>query len=92
MELIIKYIEAGRIEVDKRKGNSTVSIVVGNFLDITDKIIPFFDKYQILGIKKLDYLDWIKIANLIQQGKNKTIEGMKEIKEIEKGMNSLLTK
>jgi len=52
MELIIKYMEAGRIGVDKRKGNSTVSIVVGNFLDITD-----IEKYQILGVKKLDYLD-----------------------------------
>lgn len=57
MELIIKYLEAGRIEFDKRKENSTVNIVVGNFLDITEKIIPFFDKYQIFGIKNLDYLD-----------------------------------
>lgn len=31
MELIINYFGAGRIDWDNRKGNSTVSIVVGNF-------------------------------------------------------------
>jgi hypothetical protein len=57
-----------------------VSIVVGNFKDITNKIIPFFDQYQyqyhILGVKNLDYLDWVKISNLMKLLKNKTKEGM----------------
>ena len=57
MYLIVNYLDAGRIDWDRRKGNSTVTIVVGNFLDITNKIIPFFDKYQIIGVKNLDYLD-----------------------------------
>lgn len=57
MELIINYLGTGRIDRDNRKGNSTVNIVVGNFSDITEKIIPFFDRYPILGVKKLDYLD-----------------------------------
>jgi hypothetical protein len=87
MELIIKYLGAGRIEYEKRKGYPIVSIVVGNFSDITNKIIPFFDQNLILGVKYLDYLDWVKIANLIMSGKNKTPEGMEEIKRIEAGMN-----
>jgi len=57
MELIIKYIGTGRLDKDNRKGNSTVNIVVGNFLDITEKIIPFFNQYLIFGVKYLDYLD-----------------------------------
>lgn len=87
MELIIKYLGAGRIEWDNRKGVSNVHIVVGNFTDITNKIIPFFYNYPILGVKNLDYLDWTKIADLIKLGLNKTKEGMDKIKEIEKGMN-----
>lgn len=57
MELIINYLGAGRIERDNRINNSTVSIVVGNFSEITEKIIPFLDQYPILGVKNLDYLD-----------------------------------
>lgn len=56
MELILKFLDAGRIDWDQRKENKTVNIVVGNFSDITNKIIPFFEKYPILGIKYLDYL------------------------------------
>jgi len=87
MELILKWLDAGRIDWDKRKDNNTVNIVIGDFSDIINKIVPFFDKYPVLGVKHLDYLDWVRIANLIKLGKNKTVEGMEEIKVIEKGMN-----
>jgi len=87
MELLIKYLEAGRIEWDKRNESSAVSVVVGNFSDITNKIIPFFNKYIIYGIKYYDYLDWVKIAEFIRLSKNKTPEGMEEIKRIETRMN-----
>jgi LAGLIDADG endonuclease len=87
MELIVNYLGAGRIEWDNRKGFSNVSIVIGNFSDITNKIIPFFDNYPVLGVKALDFLDWVKIADLIKLKLNKTIEGMDKIKKIEKGMN-----
>ena len=85
MNLIIKYLDAGRIDFDKRKDNSTINLVVGDFSDITDKII--LDQYLIFGVKILDYHDWVKIANLMKLGKNKTLDGMEEIKFIERGMN-----
>ena len=85
MKLIINYLGAGRLEIDKR--HPAVNIVIGNFSDITTKIIPFFEKYPVLGVKHLDFLDWAKIANLMLLGKNKTSEGLEEIKLIEKGMN-----
>ena len=84
MNLIIEYLGAGRLERDYRVKHKTVTIVVGNLLEITNKIIPFFNQYPIFGVKSLDYLDWVKIANLIKLGKNKKLE---EIKEIKKGMN-----
>jgi hypothetical protein len=55
MELIIKYLGAGRLEKDSRK--PVVYLVVGNLLGLTQKIIPFFKKYPILGKKYLDYQD-----------------------------------
>jgi len=87
MELIIKYFKAGRIDWDNRKEHSVVSIVVGNFSNINNKIIPFFNQYPILGVKYLDYLEWAKIANMMVLGKHKTPEGFEEIKTIEAGLN-----
>ena len=75
MELLIKYFGAGRIECDKRIEHSVVTLVIGNFSDITNKIIPFFNQYPILGVKYLDYLDWANIANIMILGKHKTPEG-----------------
>jgi hypothetical protein len=66
MELLIKYLGAGNLEKDSRK--PLVTLVIGNFSDLTQKIIPFFNKYPIIGIKHLDFQDWCKIANLITLG------------------------
>jgi hypothetical protein len=85
MELIIKYLNAGRLEKDLRK--PLVYLVIGNMSDLIQIIIPFFNKYPILGIKNLDYQDWCKIANLITSGAHLTKEGFEEIRQIESGMN-----
>jgi len=85
MELLIKYLGAGRLEKHSRK--PVVNLVIGNFSDLTQIIITFFNQYPILGIKYLDYLDWCKIANLIKLGSHLKQEGLEEIREIEIGMN-----
>lgn len=85
MELIIKYLGVGRIEKDSRK--PIVYLVIGNFSDLTKIIIPFFNKYPILGMKALDYQDWCRIANLITSGSHLTNEGFEEIRQIESRMN-----
>lgn len=87
MELLIKYLGAGRIEINRRENTTTVTIVVGDFSDIINKIIPFFDLYPILGVKYLDYQDWSKIANKMKLGEHKTQKGLEDIKRIESGMN-----
>jgi len=87
MELLIKYFGAGRIECDKRLKHSVVTLVIGNFSDISNKIIPFFDQYPIFGVKYLDYLDWANIANIMILGNHKTPEGLEKIKLIEARMN-----
>jgi len=55
MELLIQYLGAGRLEKDSRK--NVLYLVIGNFLDLTQIILPFFNKYPIFGVKYLDYLD-----------------------------------
>jgi len=86
LELIINYLEAGRLE--KNQNNTMTNLVVGQFADLNDKIIPFFNEYPILGVKSLDYQDWCKIAKVISEGAHLTIEGLDEIRKIESGMNT----
>ena len=37
--------------------------------DIQEKIIPFFTKYPIHGVKAFDFADWCKVAELINEKK-----------------------
>ena len=55
--------------------------------DIQDKIIPFFTKYPIHGVKALDFADWRKVAELINEKKHLTKEGLNKIKQIKARMN-----
>ena len=86
MELLIKYLGSGTIEINKK--TSTVCLIITKISIITEIIIPLFNKYPLLGVKYLDYLDWCKIANLMSEGKHLTIEGLKLITEIKYGMNT----
>lgn len=59
--------------------------------DIQAKIIPFFSKYPIVGVKSLDFEDWCKIANIMKTRdhltKNRRVIPSEEICQIESGMN-----
>lgn len=86
MENIISKLKCGSIY--KYPNQNAVSIVVINFSEITNLIIPFFNKYPILGVKYYDYLDWCKAHNLMRNGLHLTPEGIKSIHLIKSGMNT----
>lgn len=86
MELIINYLGAGRLERDFRK--PVIYLVINKISEINQIVIPFFNQYPICGIKHLDYLDWCKIANLIESGAHLTNEGLAEIQRIKAGINT----
>lgn len=83
MKSVSDYLGCGNVQ----GGNDAVYFRVDRFLDINDKIIPFFDKYPILGIKSLDYLDWCRAVKLINNKNHLTKEGFEELKKIKAGMN-----
>ena len=85
MELIIAYLGTGRLEKDLKKNK--LNLVVGNFLDLNQKIIPFFNRYPICGKKQLDYQDWCKIVEIYQKESPLTNENLEKIKEIKAQMN-----
>jgi len=86
MENLKKYFGSGTIKKDTR--HPAVYLILINFSDITNKIIPLFEKYPILGVKQLDYLDFCKVAKLMKEGSHLTREGLDLIRKIKTGMNT----
>ena len=89
MEKIVEYFGSGKIY--KYGGKSDVNLTIVDFTDITNKIIPFFDKYNIIGIKKKDYQDFKKVVELMNNKEHlsraRATAGLEKIFKIKKGMN-----
>ena len=58
------------------------------FFDNFNIIIPFCKKYPIRGAKAKDFLDWVKAAELINEGEHLNTEGSFKILQIKAGMNT----
>lgn len=71
------------------KNRETFELVFTNFTEIKDKIIPFFVKYPVAGVKYLDFNDFCKVANIMSEDKGHlTFEGRDAILKIKEGMNT----
>jgi hypothetical protein len=69
------------------KSNNTVSLEFKQISKLIEKIIPFFEKYPIQGLKSLDFADFKKVAIMIGAKKHLTIEGLNRVLEIKLNMN-----
>ena len=84
MKRIKDYFGCGNLLVKRE----TVHFTVTNFVDLTEKVIPFFSKYPVQGVKSKDFADWCKVADLMKNGKaHLTAEGLEQIGKIKDGMN-----
>jgi len=84
MKSLITYFGCGRCEKAK---DGMVYFRVTNFADNYEKIIPFFSKHQIAGIKTKDFDDWCKIAAIVKTKAHLTKEGSDQIIKIKAQMN-----
>lgn len=55
LKSLISYLGCGRVEENENEKYSTSYYVVSKFDDIIEKVIPFFDKHQIEGVKSSDF-------------------------------------
>ena len=85
IELLQNYFGSGVLE--KHPQFPAVSLVIVKYLDIIEKIVPFFELYPLIGIKQNDFKDWCKIAKLMLNGSHLTNEGLNQIRKIKDGMN-----
>jgi hypothetical protein len=85
MKSLVTYLDCGRIHLPS--GYAHGNFLVGKFSDINEKIIPFFDKYQIEGVKALDLADFKRVAAIMKVNGHTTESGLEEIRLIKAGMN-----
>lgn len=87
MNSFIQKLKCGTLQIDYDK--FAVYFVVTKLTDITDKLIPLFNKYPLQGTKRLDYADFVKIAELMKTWAvaHLTKEGLDQIRQIKAGMN-----
>lgn len=86
IELLLKYFSSGSVE--KHTKYPAVTLVITKFTTISEQIIPFFESYPLVGVKKNDYLDWCSVARLMSNKAHLTKEGVNLIRTIKSGMNS----
>jgi hypothetical protein len=85
MNTLINYLGCGTLYKNQKK--NSVDYKVTKINDLIEKIIPFFEKYKLLGIKTHDFEDFKKIALLIKNGDHLTNEGFYIISGLKSGMN-----
>ena len=83
MKMLIIYLECGYIIKDR----DCSKFIVTKSQDIQNKIIPFFQKHPITGVKGEDFDAWCRAAKLKEDKKHLTLEGLEEISKIKAGMN-----
>lgn len=81
----VTYLGCGRYT--KRSSGTAGDFLCTKFPDIVGKIIPFYNKYPIIGSKLRDFEDWNKVAELMTSKSHLTSEGLDQIRKIKKGMN-----
>jgi hypothetical protein len=89
-DLLASFIEifgCGAIySQSKIKGNVQDYMVTG-LSHITDKIIPFFLTHPLQGAKNKEFMDFVKVAELMKLKAHLTKEGLEEIRLVKSGMN-----
>ena len=83
MKNIIKILGCGSIQKYPEK----VEFRNTKFDHTINKIIPFFKKYPIIGVKSKDFDDFSKVAELMKIKAHLTQKGLNQIRAIKGGMN-----
>lgn len=80
-----KIFGCGSFNIVEKSG--IINFSVRNISDITDKIIPFFEEYNIQGVKAKDFNDFKEASVLMKSKLHLTKEGLDKILLIKSRMN-----
>ena len=85
IENLIQFLGCGRCSSASTR--KEVSFIVSTYSDISNIIIPLFQKYPLLGFKQKDFLDFVQVAELIKSKDHLTEEGLAKVITINNRMN-----
>ena len=85
LKLFQKYLDCGTIR--KNPTDRTFKYEVRSIEDLMNKVIPFFKEYPLISSKKKDFLKFVKICQMIFQGKHKKKGSLKGIVKLSYQMN-----
>jgi len=92
LELLIRIKEAlGGVGSIYNHGSKDCSYMVHSLLDLTNSIIPHFDKYPLLTKKQEDYEFFKQVVQMMNNKEHLTEEGFKKILSIKASMRNGLT-
>lgn len=84
MNSLVNYFNCGYVI---KKKLDCVDFKVGQFEDISLKIIPFLEKYPLQSVKKLNFEDWVKASKIIMDKEHKTLERLNAIQTLKDNIN-----
>ena len=85
LKSLMDLFNCGRLEP---VGESSHNFITTKLSDITKIIIPFFDKYPLIGSKAEDFKDWNKISELMTSKAHLCKEGREQILQIKSKINT----
>ena len=72
----------------ERKGGLAGDFIVNRLSDILEKILPFFEKYPIVGVKAKDFADFKRAMDIMKVKGHLTPEGLEQILKLKAEMNT----
>jgi hypothetical protein len=86
LELVQEYFGTGRIH--PKPGNVDVLVyAITSRRSISERVIPFFDRYMIYSARRADILRYKEALQLFEQGLHRTREGLVHIVRLAYAMN-----
>ncbi|MCG8429920.1 MAG: LAGLIDADG family homing endonuclease [Candidatus Omnitrophica bacterium] len=86
----IYTLDFGRYKgYEKKNWNRHVKYRVSNFSDISTKVIPFFKKYPLFGMKRKAFEVYCKIAEGICRREHITCDGLEKLKVLVNQLKAL---
>nr|QCW06910.1 hypothetical protein [Drechslerella brochopaga] len=84
MKNLVEYLNCGKVY----KKNNVSNYRLSKLSNLTEKIIPFFEKYPLIGTKSNDFEDFCTVVEMMKEKKHLTLEGLEQIRKIKARMNT----
>jgi hypothetical protein len=86
----VYQLEFGRYKgYEQKKWQPHVKLRVSNFRDISEKVVPFFQRYTLYGTKRRSFEVFAKVVEAMQAGRHLRENSLEEVKHLVRNLNSL---